>query len=47
MVSGSIQLQRNREQSQRTEYNDGRNQPQIGAQLFSLPLWPHRNKIST
>jgi hypothetical protein len=21
-----------------------RHQPQIGAQLFSLPLWPHRTK---
>ena len=41
MVSGSVQPQGEREKPKRAEDYDGRDQPQIGAQLFSLPLRPH------
>ena len=43
-VSGAVQPQGKREKPKRAEYYDGRDQPQIGAQLFSLPPRPHHIK---
>ncbi|MGA8252564.1 MAG: hypothetical protein WB989_18595 [Mycobacterium sp.] len=39
-----VEPEGNPEKPERTEYQGGRNQPQIGAQLFSLPLWPRHAK---
>jgi hypothetical protein len=44
VVSGSVQAQGKRENPESTEYYDRRDEPQTGAQLFSLPLWPHHTK---
>jgi hypothetical protein len=39
-----VQSQREHKKSERTENYDRRDQPQIGAQLFSPPLRPHHIK---